>query len=310
MKKLLATIPGLLGSDPEAILKYLEEIRKRGATGIRLFLNTVWALGQGREHASPYVIKEWRNDQDFPEWDIHGYVLTPVFEHAWNPTYFDLLSTICSQLKRLDMTLEASLHDFCSWKLPGSYAYYSRTKAWNAWWQFRHEYGGFGIFHENKEPFHREWLDKIISFLDKAGIEYDIETCNEYAPTWLGATEAEAVRWHNWFVDELIARGISLDRIHYSGEFYSDIKWGIYDHHGVSNPERYNLTRPTAQPPEKFLLSNDGGGNNPGNDGPPGIYGRVETGIQSAEFIADKIIEEGYLGFEFLSHSCEFPGEC
>ena len=79
---------------------------------------------------------------------------------------------------------------------------------------------------------------------------------------------------------------------------------------GISNIDRYQRMwhSPDCFPLTKRLLSNDGGGNNPGNDGPVGVYGRVETGIQSAEFIADKVIENNMLGFEFLSHSVNWVG--
>jgi len=316
MPELITCIPGYLGSAQEDGLEYLYEIRKRGATGMRIFLNGVWQLREGYEYASPYKIREWKLDRDIPEWDIWGSVRTPIFEHRWNDEYFDWLGKVLATMKKLGMKLHASFYDFCSWKLPGSSAYYGRTKAWNAWWQFRQEYGGFGIIHPNKQAWHREWLDKIIPFLNSTGIEYDVEICNEYYPQWIGFTEEEAVWWWNWMVDELSLRGVPLHKIYISADktsdtigFYSKLHYGYSCHHGVSSPKRYEAIDKFLNPPQFTFLSNDGGGYNAENTGPIGIYGRRETGIEDAKELAKLVLENKNPGFEFLSHSIDYAGE-
>ena len=62
-KKLIHTLPGLLGSDPIVILDYLEEICKRGATRIRLFAESVWGHEDYLHQSCPYVFTG--------QWDIN-----------------------------------------------------------------------------------------------------------------------------------------------------------------------------------------------------------------------------------------------
>jgi hypothetical protein len=327
MAEIIHCIPGALSKTCNHT-DWLRELYTHGATGIRLFLMTCWNKPQPGffEVGSPFIVQRWVLDTDVPEWDLHGGVLTPVFREEWNAEYFDLLGKICAEMKSLGMKLHASLTDFCTWKLPGSYAYYGRTKGFNQWWHFRMAYGGGrlddgtgGVIGSNLRPFWAKWVQKIIPFLQETGVEFDVETCNEYAPWQIDFPAQQSIDWHNWFVDEVIAAGVPIERIYFSGDempetigIYSKMKSGYICHHGISNPGRYNLMWYNPEecfPLSKRFLSNDGGGGNLGNDGPIGIYGRIETGIGNAEAIADKILNDGEPGFEFLSHSVDFPGE-
>ena len=311
MKKLLTCIPGLLGSDVQAILDYLVEIRKCGATGIRLFSNCVWGHEDYLHQSCPYLFTgQWGTN---PE----GYRY-PILREEWNPAYFDLIEEICQQLKRLDMTLDLSLLDFCSWK-GHSFDEYGRNKWWYPWYQFRHNYGGGYVTGDNLKPFHEAWARKIIAFIQSTGIDFDVEDINEfYVPEWM--TPEEAIAWRKWWDKLIKSCGVPKEKIYMSADetpetidVYKEMgkNVGYACHHGISNIDRYQRMWHSSDcfPLTKRLLSNDGGGNNPGNDGPVGVYGRVETGIQSAEFIADKVIENNMLGFEFLSHSVNWVGK-
>ena len=317
MKKLLATIPGLLGSDPGAILKYLEEIRKRGATGIRLFAESVWGNEDYLHQSCPYVFTG--------QWDINpeGYCY-PLLKHEWNSEYFDLIEKICRQLKRLDMTLDLSLLDFCSWK-GHSFDEYGRNKWWSPWYQFRGYYGGGYVTGEDLKPFHETWARKIISFVQNTGIHFDVEDINEfYVPEWM--TPEEAIAWRKWWDEIIVSCGVPKEKIYMSADetpetidVYKEMgkNVGYVCRHGISNIDRYQRMwhSPDCFPLTKRLLSNDGGSFNPGNDGPNGIWDapkgryRVETGVASAEWMADRIIENNMPGFEFLSHSVNWVGK-
>jgi len=261
----------------------LDAYMAAGVTGARIFFWHIW------RPRFPYKVTHWENDRP----DKKGSI--PTFVEEWDETFFDEARIAVEAMARRHMTLIATVLDYKSVRYGESSKVEDPYKIEWKWWEKL--WPGHPFIGNGMNPHTLKWLDKIIPFLNSTGINYLVETINEF---YVPDKKDHRYAWHQWLVNELGKRGIAKERlvtcarpawriIAEQGHYYSP--------HWIVNLKQWDDMEVALGnfPRDRVIPSGDGGRD---GNAPPGQFGRG-LGVEDARIFAQRMIDYGYPFYEY-----------
>ena len=264
--------------------KYLRDIRKAGAFGIRVFVVYAWL--EPAPIAAYKTVGTWTDEETGNQ-----YALFRLSE--WNPVFWDKLSEILAYCRELGLEAWLVAEDYCSLKNGRPYKfynpYYTSEEALSP------ETPG-GVWGEPMNPYHAALFKKVADVAKASGAAWKFEIMNEAdALEW---PEDFFVRWYKWAIDAAIDAGVPREKMiasvsHAAAELAALV--GYLSPHGIGRPSQVGSI--SGIPNAKLILSSDGFGLGTGPADESGGHG---VGLDVADELALATIGLGAYAFEVL----------